>query len=86
MVQMLGALGVAQSPLGTAPQSPLSGRDLQGCLAIQGRDPDASRTEVLRQSLARTLEQFQPVRDLEIDDTIPPALIFRPRQAPWPTN
>lgn len=83
VVQMLGALGVAQRPAATAAapaQVALSTQDLKGCLAIQGRDLDASQTEAVRQSLQRNLEQFQAVRDLEIDDAVPLAVIFRPRE------
>ena len=83
VVQMLGALGVVQSPVGStaAPaQVPLSARDLKGCLTIQGRDLDESQTDTVRRALERTLQQFQAVRDLDITDAVPPALIFRPRQ------
>lgn len=83
VVQMLGALGVAQSPIATAAapaQLALSARDLTGCLAIQGRDLDESQAEAVRQSLQRNLGQFQAVRELDIGDAVPPVVIFRPRQ------
>jgi hypothetical protein len=83
LVQMLGALGLAQTPIGKAapPASPAaSTQDLKSCLAMQRRDLDASQLEAVRQSFQRNLEQFQAVRDLELDDAVPPAPIFRPRQ------
>jgi hypothetical protein len=83
VVQMLGALGVVQSPVGIAAapaQVALSARDLKGSLTIQGRDLDESQTEAVRLALQRNLRQFQAVRDLDIADGVPPALIFRPRQ------
>ena len=82
IVQMLGALGIAQSPIATpaAAQPALSARDLKGSLAIQGRDLDEPEAEVVRQALQRNLEQFRAVRALDIADAVPPALIFRPRQ------
>lgn len=82
VVQMLGALGVAQTSGATAAapaQLALSVRDLQGCSAIQGKVLDESRAEAVRQSLQRNLEQFQAVRNLDIGDAVPPALTFRPR-------
>ena len=82
VVQMLGALGVLQTPVwiaATPAQVTLSARDLQGSLTIQGRDLDTSHTEAVRLSLQRNLEQFQAVRDLDIGDAVAPAVIFRPR-------
>jgi hypothetical protein len=83
VVQMLGALGVIHSPIGTAAapaQIALSAQDLKGSLAIQGRDLDASQSTPVRLALQQNLQQFQAVRDLDIADAVPPALIFRPRQ------
>jgi hypothetical protein len=49
-------------------------------LAIQGRELDESQSEAIRQSLRRNRDQFNAVRELDIADAVPPALIFRPRQ------
>ena len=83
VVQMLGALGVVQSRVGIAAapaQFSLSAQDLKGSLTIQGRELDQSQTEAVRQALQRNLQQFQAVRDLDIADAVPPAVIFRPWQ------
>lgn len=80
VVRMLGALGLnSAATTELMAQAPTPGVDALKCaLAIQGRDLSQEQLDVIRRALQRNLEQFQAVRDLEIDDRIAPLVIFSP--------
>ena len=80
MLQLLGALGitgpaaaeiVAQSRAGA-----LNPDILRSANAVTGLDLSDERLKIAATALQRNLEQFQMIRDLEIDDSIEPATLF----------
>jgi hypothetical protein len=79
VVQMLVALGVAPTALAQPSIGAIGAGDVKGALAIQGRPLADDDVEVVRRALQWSLDRFQPVRDLEIDDAVVPAVTFVPR-------
>lgn len=51
---------------------------LRNANALIDQDLKDDRLDVIRTALQRNLDQFQLVRDLDIDDAIEPALTFDP--------
>ncbi len=79
VVQLLAALGLSRSAFAQQSKRAIGTDDLKGALAIQGRALPADDIEVIRRALQLSLDRFQRVRDLEIDDAVAPAVIFVPR-------
>jgi hypothetical protein len=79
VVQMLAALGLSPTALAQQSKRAIVPDDLKGALAIQGRALPDDDIEVIRLALQWSLDRFQGVRDLEIDDAVAPAVIFVPR-------
>ena len=79
IVQMLVALGVIPTALAQSSVSSIGADAVKGALAIQGRLLADDDLEIGRRALQWNLDRFQPVRDLEIDDAVAPAVTFVPR-------
>jgi hypothetical protein len=82
VVQMLAALGLtgtAIAELAAQARQALGSSDVKGALALQGREMADDDLEVIRRALQRSLDQFEGVRNVEIDDSVAPATIFNPR-------
>ena len=78
VVQLLAAVGLSRTAFAQQSKRAIGTDDLKGALTIQGRAlPDD--IEVIRRALQLSLDRFQRVRDLEIDDAVAPAVIFVPR-------
>ncbi|MDE3155625.1 MAG: hypothetical protein KGN76_11015 [Acidobacteriota bacterium] len=79
LLQMLAALGIAgpaAAQLGAQVHAQLSVETLRSADAIIDQHFGADRLPIIEKALQRNLEQFQAVRDLQIDDLIEPAPIF----------
>lgn len=79
MLQLLAALGITgPAALEIAAQSKkqITPEVLKTANALIDQDFDDERLKVITTALQRNLDQFQIVRDLEIDDTVEPAPIF----------
>jgi hypothetical protein len=61
-------------------RSSISAENLRQASAILGETFTADRLAVVQAALQRNLDQFQIVRDLEIDDAVEPAPAFDPRR------
>lgn len=79
VVQMLAALGLSRTALAQQSKRAIGPDDLKGALAIQGRALPDDDIEVIRLALQWSLDRFQAVRDLDIDDAVAPAVMFVPR-------
>jgi hypothetical protein len=79
-LRFLSALGItgpmALEALAQA-RRPVSPDILREASQLLDRDYDEERLRVIATALQRNLDQFQIVRDLEIDDLIEPAPLFR---------
>jgi len=78
-LQILAAYGItgpAALRLVAQARHQLTADNLKNANALLNRDFDDDRLTVIRTALQRNLDQFQGVRDLEIDDLIEPAPIF----------
>lgn len=83
VMRLLATLGVAAGSLdGLTAQikRPLRTGDLEGALRIGARDLPAERFDVIRPALQQALDEFAPVRALELDDAIGVPVIFTPIQ------
>jgi hypothetical protein len=80
VVWLLATLAVAAGSLDglSAQVQPLRTEDLEGALRIVARNLPAERLETIRRALQQTLDEFAPVRALELDDTIGVPVIFMP--------
>ena len=81
LLQLLAAAGItgpAALRLAGQARSQVSVESLRAADALLDQSFDEERLKVIRAALQRNLDQFQLVRDLEIDDAIEPAPIFDP--------
>jgi hypothetical protein len=81
VVQLLVALGVsgaAATDLAAQAANTVSLEDMKGALAIQRRDLQARQMALVQRALQRSLDEFQRVRELDIDDSVALPVIFRP--------
>lgn len=81
---MLAALGLGSAAItepGAQARTALSASDMNGALAIQGREMPGGDIELIRQALQRNLDQFQRIRDFEMSDDVGLPIVFRPRGA-----
>ena len=82
VLQALAAIGVTGSlAIDLAAQSArtvISIDNIKNAAAIRGENFNDDRLRVIHAALQRNLDQFQMVRDLDIDDLVEPAPIFIP--------
>jgi hypothetical protein len=81
LLQVLAAAGItgpAAVQLVSQSRRHLTAAALKNANALLDQNFTDERLEVIRTALQRNLDQFQLIRDLEIDDAIEPALIFDP--------
>ncbi len=84
LLQILAAAGIsgpAAVELIAQARKPISIDSLRGASAVLGEDFSNDRLKVIETALQRNLDQFQIVRDLEIDDLVEPAPIFNARRS-----
>lgn len=75
-----GIIGPAAVDLLSQPRRSISADALRNASAILGEQFSDERLAVIETALQRNLDQFQIVRDLEIDDLVEPAPMFDPRR------
>lgn len=84
LLQALAALGVT-GPLAleliAQSRTRISTEILKNAAAIRGEEFTDERLDTIQKALQRNLDQFQIVRDLEIDDRVEPAGVFTPALA-----
>jgi hypothetical protein len=81
LLQLLVSLGLTCGSVDGAVaqmRTRLKAEDLQGALAIQDRELPSDTSEIVRRALQQSLDEFAPVRALEIDDAIGLPVVFRP--------
>jgi hypothetical protein len=83
LLQVLAALGIT-GPLAldlvAQARGQISKEILKSASAIRGEEFSDDRLEVIEKALRRNLDQFQAVRDLDIDDRVEPAGLFVARR------
>ncbi|HYU77928.1 MAG TPA: hypothetical protein VEK56_03025 [Vicinamibacterales bacterium] len=83
LLQILAAAGIsgpAAVELIAQARKPISIDSLRGASAVLGEDFSDDRLKMIETALQRNLDQFQIVRDLEIDDLVEPAPMFDARR------
>ncbi len=83
LLQALAAVGItgpAAVELIAQARKPVSVDSLRNAAAVLGEEFSDERLKVIETALQRNLDQFQMVRDLEIDDLVEPAPIFNARR------
>jgi hypothetical protein len=83
MLQVLAAAGItgqAAVDLLAQARGSISIETLRQAAAIRGETFTDERLAVIDTALRRNLDQFQIVRDLDIDDLVEPAPVFDPRR------
>jgi 1-carboxybiuret hydrolase subunit AtzG-like protein len=81
LLQILAAAGLtgpAAVDLLAQARHPVTIDILRNTAAVIGQDFTDERLNVIQTALQRNLDQFQIVRDFELDDSIEPAPIFSP--------
>ena len=81
LLQLLAAAGItgpAALRLAGQARGQLSVETLKAAETLLDQSFDDERLKVIRAALQRNLDQFQLVRDLDIDDAIEPAPVFDP--------
>ncbi len=82
VLALAGITGPAALELAAEAQETLSPEILKASASLLDQDFDDERLRVVTAALESSLEQFQIVRDLEIDDLVEPAPIFLARGRP----
>jgi hypothetical protein len=72
----LGITGPAALELAAQAKTKLSPELLKSANALVDRNFDDERLKIISAALQRNLDQFQMVRDLEIDDLVEPVPMF----------
>jgi hypothetical protein len=83
LLQLLAAAGItgpAAADLVAQARHPISIDVLRNASSILGESFSEERLAVIEAALQRNLDQFQIIRDLEIDDLVEPAPMFDPRR------
>jgi hypothetical protein len=84
LLRALAAIGIT-GPLAldliAQSRTQISTEILRNAAAIRGEAFTEERLKTIERALQRNLDQFQIVRDLEIDDLVEPAPMFSPRMA-----
>lgn len=83
LLQILAAAGItgpAAVDLLAQARQPISVDTLRNASSILGETFSDDRLAVIDAALRRNLDQFQIVRDLDIDDLVEPAPMFDPRR------
>ena len=81
LVQMLATMSLGASAiaeLSAQAGQKLTSADLNGALAVQGREMPEAEKAVVQRALQQTLEDFQRVRDFDVDDAFGLPVVFRP--------
>jgi hypothetical protein len=84
-LQALAAFGVAgpaSADLLAQARHTVSVDVLRQASAVVGEEFSDDRLKVIQTALQRNLDQFQIVRDLEVDDRVEPAPVFSARLTP----
>lgn len=82
LLQVLAAMGItgpAALQVVAQAKKKVSPETLKTAAALIDQDFSDERLQVISPALQRNLDQFQIVRDLEIDDSVEPAPIFMAR-------
>ena len=83
LLQLLAAAGItgpAAADILAQGRKSVSVDVLRNASAVLGEEFSEERLTVIQTALQRNLDQFQIVRDLEIDDLVEPAPIFNARR------
>jgi hypothetical protein len=83
LLQVLAAAGItgpAAVDLLAQARRPISLDTIRDASSILGETFSDERLAVIDRALRRNLDQFQIVRDLDIDDLVEPAPMFDPRR------
>jgi hypothetical protein len=81
VIQLLAAAGITGPEavrLAAQARKQVSIDALRDASSLLDKDFDDARLKVVQIALQRNLDQFQIVRDLEIDDLIEPSITFDP--------
>jgi hypothetical protein len=82
VLQILTALGFSgglAADLAAQAVPAVSATTLQSAASLLAGSFDAARLDVAGRAVQRNLDQLQVVRDLELDDAVEPAMVFRAR-------
>ena len=81
LVQMLAAMSLGAGAVADLPAQAgqkLTLADLNGALALQGREMPEAEKAVVRRALQQSLDDFQRVRDFDVDDAFGLPVVFSP--------
>ena len=81
LVQMLAAVslgGAAVADLAAQAGQKFTPADMNGALALQGREIPAGEVEVIRRALQQSLDDFERVRSFDVDDAFGLPVVFSP--------
>jgi hypothetical protein len=76
----LGMTGPAATALIAQSRTQISADILRNAAAVLGEPFSEARLKVIEAALQRNLDQFQAVRDLDIDDLVEPAPVFNAKR------
>ena len=82
LLAMIGITGSAALELAAQTERRLSPEALKEATALLDQDFDEERLRVVTAALQNNLNQFQIVRDLDIDDLVEPATLFLAKGRP----
>jgi hypothetical protein len=77
----LGFTGTAAAALAAEAAPVVSDESIRGAAALLSGSFGGDRLAVAKTALQRNLDQFQVVRDLELPDSVEPAVVFQPRRS-----
>jgi hypothetical protein len=80
LLAAVGFTGPAAIDLVAQSRTPISADVLRSASAVLGEQFSDERLKVIETALQRNLDQFQIIRDLDIDDLVEPAPIFTSRR------
>ena len=74
----IGITGPLAADLAAQTRTLVSIENLRNAASLRGENFSEDRLRVIQAALQRNLDQFQLVRDLDIDDLVEPAPVFLP--------
>ena len=74
----IGITGPLATDLAAQTRTLVSIENLRNAASLRGENFSEDRLRVIQAALQRNLDQFQLVRDLDIDDLVEPAPVFLP--------
>jgi hypothetical protein len=83
IVQLLAGLGVTAGslePVDAQMRARLTTGDLKGAQAVQDTALPDDQVEIVRRALQQALDEFAPVRALDLDDAVGLPIVFRPER------